>query len=242
MSQDTRDAGPQAFPSTHWTRLIGGAGSDPDADRAAFELLARRYFRPIAAYVRARGARDEDEAREATQEFFLWMLEGDFLARLDPSRGRFRGFVKRCLVNFLHDRRRSTGGIRRGGGQRFVALDGDEPLELPDPGERTPEQLLDDMWRRELLARAADETERELVAAGRGVVFAVFRDYFLGNEELDYAAVAQRHGISKTDVSNHLARAKQRYRAHLRSAVLETVGGDEDLRAELAWLFEEHAP
>jgi hypothetical protein len=40
------------------------------------------------------------------------------------------------------------------------------------------------------------------------------------------------------DVSNHLALAKNRYRAHLRSAVLETVGGDEELRAELAWLLE----
>ena len=40
-------------------------------------------------------------------------------------------------------------------------------------------------------------------------------------------------------VSNALAYAKKRYRAHLRQAVVETVHNDDELRAELAWLFEE---
>ena len=51
--------------------------------------------------------------------------------------------------------------------------------------------------------------------------------------------MAERHGISKVDVSNALAYAKRRYRAQLRAAVQETVQSDGDLRAELAWLFDE---
>ncbi len=241
MSQDTGAAGHRAFPSTHWSCLLSRDESGGEASREALERLAGSYFRPVAAYVRARWARDDDEAREATQEFFVWLLEGDLLARADPARGRFRGFVKRCLANFLRDRERARRAVKRGGEHRFVPLDGDEPLDLPDPSGRTPDEVLDDLWRRELFARAAAETERELVEAGREVVFAVFRDYFLAGDDLDHAAVAARHGLSRTDVSNHLARAKQRYRAHLRAAVLETVGGDEDLRAELAWLLGDDA-
>ena len=86
--------------------------------------------------------------------------------------------------------------------------------------------MLDDLWRRELLARAAADTERELVDSGRGVIFAVFRDYFLSEEELDYEAVAQRHGVTKIDVSNYLTYAKRRYRLQLKNVVLDTVRAD----------------
>lgn len=49
MSQDTRDAGPQAFPSTHWTRLTGGAGSDPEAERAGEDHPRRWRFEALVA-------------------------------------------------------------------------------------------------------------------------------------------------------------------------------------------------
>jgi len=241
VSQDADLRGTPAFPSTRWSELVAGPGQgDPDgaAARAAFEALAVRYWRPVAAYVRARGARDDDEARDATQDFFVWMLESGFLARLDRSRGTFRGFIKRTLKNFLHDLERKRRTVRRGGTRNLLPLSGAEgDLDLPDPAGRDPEALLDDVWRQELLARALDGLEAELAARGKQRTFRVFRDYFLSEEELDYAAVAARHDMTGVDVSNALAAAKKRFRAHLRACVLETVGGDEDLRAELAWLF-----
>ncbi len=99
--------------------------------------------------------------------------------------------------------------------------------------------LLDDLWRKQLLADATDGLERELRERGKGVTFDVFRDYLLGDSDLDSATVAERHGVSKTDVSNALAYAKKRFRAHLRTVVVDTVQNDDELRAELAWLFEE---
>lgn len=245
MGQDTDFGGAQAFPTTRWT-LLAGRDAGSEASRAAFEELARRYWRPIAAYVRARWERTDDGAREATQDFFLWMLERGFLDRADPGRGSFRGFVKRSLAHFLQDRARRSAALKRGGGARPASLtgvgDGGEPADEPaDPGQPGPEAALDAAWRSELLAQAADALEAELAARGRPAVFAVFRDYYLEDEELDYAALAERHGISTVDVSNHLMHAKRRYRALLRSTVLETVGSDEELRAELAWLFAERA-
>ena len=227
-----------AFPTTRWSRLLADPEAGSQVARDAFEALARRYWRPIAAYTRARFARTDDEARDAAQEFFLWMLESGFLAKADPRRGSFRGFVKRSLANFLHDRERGRRTEKRGGGRRLVPLDGDEAVpHPPDPGVG-PDELMDDLWRRELLAQATDALEAELRGKGKDVAFEVFRDFYLGDEELDYEAVADRHGLTRVDVSNQLQLAKKRYRAHLRSAVLETVQGDDDLRAELAWLFE----
>ena len=233
-----------SFPSTRWSLVLADPAAGSAGSRGAFEALARRYWRPTLAYVRARWAQNDEDARDATQEFFLWMLEGNFLAHADPSRGRFRGLVKKSLANFLHDLERKRRTLKRGGARRFQPLQDEqgEPWEPPDPAGRSPEDVLDDEWRRTLLAQAAEGLEAELSGAGKRVVFEVFRDYFLEEEDLDYAAVARRHGITTVDVSNHLTQAKRRYRAHLRAAVLETVQGDADLRAELSWLFEEKGP
>lgn len=228
------------FPSTCWSRLAAG---DEAAAGRALEVLAQAYWRPIAAFVRARWARTDDEARDATQEFFVWMLESGFLRRADPARGRFRGFVKTCLRNFLQDRERARRAWKRGGQHAVLSLDGagenDPTPEPADPRAGEPDEALDAAWRRELLARASEALEAELAGRGKPVVFAVFRDFYLADLDLDYAALAARHGITTVDVSNHLMLAKRRYRALLRSAVLETVGSDEELRAELAWLFAE---
>jgi RNA polymerase sigma-70 factor (ECF subfamily) len=228
----------QAFPTTRWSHILADPEAGSQGTRDALETLAQRYWRPIAAYARAKFASTDDEAREAAQDFFLWMMESGFLGKADPDRGSFRGFVKRSLVHFLHDRERRRRTEKRGGGRRFVPIDGDETVpHPPDPG-KGPEEHLDDLWRRELLAQATDALEAELRAKGKDVTFEVFRDFYLEDQELDYEAVGARHGITKVDVSNQLQHAKARFRAHVRSAVLETVGGDEDLRAELAWLFQ----
>lgn len=227
------------FPSTCWTDLLAGSATSEARARQAFETLSRRYLRPVAAYVRSRFAKSDEDAFDRAQDFFLWMLESGFLARAERGRGSFRGFVKRTLANFLHDSERRARTWKRGGTRRFVPLEGDgAPLELPDGGA-TPEDVLDRSWRRTLLTQAADALEAELAAKQKQRTFDVFRDYFLGEEDLDYAAVAARHGITTTDVSNALAFAKKRYRAHLKNAVADTVDGDDDLRAELSWLFEE---
>ena len=221
-----------AFPSTRWSRLLA-------AEREPLEELAAHYWRPVAAYVRARWARTDEDALDATQEFFAWIAGGELLQRADPARGRFRAFLKTALANFVRDLERARRTLRRGGDRAFVPLaaeDGSE-LELPDPRGRTPEEVLDEAWRAEVVGEALARLGRALAAEDKTVHYEVFRDFYLGEgETVDYASLARRHGISKVDVSNRLMLAKRRFRTELRRVVQETVGGDEDLRAELAWL------
>jgi RNA polymerase sigma-70 factor (ECF subfamily) len=225
------DGGNQAFPSTQWSRILThGAPRD-------LEALARTYWRPIQAYLSARLRLPDDLASDLTQEAFAWMLETRFFDRADPARGRFRGLLKKALARFALEHLRKQNAEKRGGGRVHEAIDA--VRHVADPRSETPDQVLDEAWRRELVERARARLEEELEAGGRRTYYLVFRDYFLddGEGDPDYAAVAARHGITKSDVSNWLDYAKRRYRALLRSLVIETVTDPDALREELVWLF-----
>jgi len=217
-----------AFPSTQWSRiLLPGGARDLDA-------LARAYWRPIRAWLAARLRCRDADADDLAQEAFAWILATDLFDKADPARGRFRAFLKRSLHNFAVDRVRRVQAQKRGGGATTASLD-DEPA---DPHARTPDQALDDAWRRELLATAQQRLRRELEDSGRATQWAVFRDHYLAaGDEPDHATLAARHGITRTDVSNWLDRAKRRYRALLRELVADTVTTPDELDAELRWLF-----
>lgn len=234
-----------SFPSTHWTSIR--AGEDPAARRQALENLARLYWRPIHAYLRTALGKNDEEAIDLTQDFFLWTIESAFLAKADPARGRFRAFLKTALRNYAARADERASALKRGGGTRFFGLaegeEGDELLALADGRARTPEEDLDDAWKAAVVRAAVERTRSQLEGDGRGVVFAVFRDWFLEDRgDLDHRAIADRHGISLVDVANHLARAKRAYGDHLRDLVRETVGSSADLEEELAWLAGGRAP
>jgi RNA polymerase sigma-70 factor (ECF subfamily) len=221
----------QAFPSTRWSRIL--AREEP----RDLEALARAYWGPIRAYLAQRLRLDEEAAEDLAQEAFAWMLETRIFDRADPERGRFRGLLKKALLRFALEHARKQDAEKRGGGRVHEAID--EERAPADQRSRTPDQALDDAWRRELLQRARDQLEAELFSSGRRDYFLVFRDYFLdeADDEPDHAALAARYGITRTDVSNWLDHAKRRYRALLRLLVLETVCDEESLRDELEWLF-----
>ncbi len=219
-----------AFPSTRWSRILA-----PDG-RRDLDALARAYQGPMRSYLAARLRCSGDDAEELVQEAFAWLLGSGLLDKADPARGRFRGFLKKALANFALEQLRKANAQKRGGGAVHAAfVDGDEPV---DPSGKTPDQVLDEAWRRELLQRAQVQLQRELEGGGRAVHWALFRDFFLAaGDEPDHAALAARHGITRVDVSNWLDHGKRRYRAILRQLVADTVTNDDELQDELRWLF-----
>ncbi len=219
----------QAFPSTRWSRILA-PGNERD-----LEGLARDYAGPIRAYLGACTGHGGDALDDLTQEAFAWMLSTGLFDKADPVRGSFRGFLKRALRNFaIEQHRRATARKRGGEAARASLQDVAEPV---DERGRSPEQVLDDAWRRELLQRAETRLRDELQGGPRATYYLLFRDYFLTDEPVDHATLAQRHGITKTDVANWLDHGKRRYRAILRELVTATVAGADDLHGELAWLF-----
>ena len=224
------------FPTTIWSEVRPRAGERS----AALEVLARRYQAPAEAFLRAALGLSAEEARELFQDFFVRVLEGDFLERADPARGRFRAFLKVALRRFWTDELRRRAASKRGGGEAPRALDAGG---VPEPAERDlsgPEAALDAAWRAALIDEAFERTRVALEGDGRALQFAVFRDFYLApGFAPDYRTLAERHGLTTTDVSNFLQRTKKVYREELRALVLDTVANAEDLGDELAWLVRE---
>jgi hypothetical protein len=219
-----------AFPSTRWSRILA-----PDGGRD-LQALALAYARPIRAWLAARLRLSAEAAEDIGQEAFAWLLQKELLAKADPARGRFRVFLKTALANFAIERARHAQAKKRGAGQVTQSLElGAEPI---DAAGRTPDQVLDDQWRAELLTMAQQRLQAELEAAGKPVHWALFRDRFLGEHEPpSHAELAARHAVTRIDVSNWLDHGKRRYRALLRELVADTVRDADELAEELRWLF-----
>ena len=132
--------------STQWTLVFQAHQGTPEQIAAAQLELMDRYAGAIHRYLLA-ALRDPEAADELNQEFALRFLRGDF-HRADPSRGRFRDFVKRALRNLMadHHRRRRT---------RPRPM-GDALPESVDPAADDSEfdRRFLASWRAEVLARA----------------------------------------------------------------------------------------
>src|SRR6185295_7333506 len=121
--QDTDILGNQiSFQNTSWD-LVRAA---PKVE--ALDALIRIYWKPLYFFVRQRGFGNE-EAKDIVQEFLASALQHSMIPRADPLRGRFRTFLLAALTNFLKDRRRSWGRLKRGGGHAPMSLD----LEMAEP-------------------------------------------------------------------------------------------------------------
>lgn len=125
--------------STQWTLVFEAHSDRSDAAAAAQEALLHRYAGAIHRYLLA-ALRDPEAAADLSQEFALRFLRGDF-HRADPSRGRFRDFLKRSLRNLMLNHLKRE---RR------------EPSPLvSEPGVTDSlDQQFTESWRKELLTRA----------------------------------------------------------------------------------------
>lgn len=84
--------------STVWSLIDRTRGKDDTTTAVA--LLVERYQAAAYRYLLA-ATRDPDAADELFQEFALRLVRGDF-GKADPSRGRFRDYVKSALINLVN--------------------------------------------------------------------------------------------------------------------------------------------
>src|SRR4051812_11868753 len=103
------------FPTTRWTLVVTGGDPQRTEARSALVALCESYWYPLYAYVRRRGY-PPDQAQDLTQEFFVRILDGRYLNRADPEKGRFRSFILTSLKFFLADEGDRQRAQKRGGG------------------------------------------------------------------------------------------------------------------------------
>src|SRR5688572_2196319 len=106
-----------AFPETVWSRFVSGTQA------VDLDGLFRFYWRPVYTFIRTASRSSVEDAKDLTQEFFGYLMEGDVLAAYRAERGRFRVFLKGVLRNFLSHDRRDRSRQKRGGGKVPFSLD-----------------------------------------------------------------------------------------------------------------------
>ena len=105
--------GHSQFPTTRWTLVLAAGDPGRKEARSALVDLCENYWYPLYAYFRRRGY-SADQAQDLTQGFFVCVLEGRYLDRADPEKGRFRSFILTSLKFFVADegdRDRARNGV-----------------------------------------------------------------------------------------------------------------------------------
>ena len=226
------------FPSTRRSVVAALAGDDETATAEAWDAIARGYWQPVYAYVRHRWRADHDDAQDLTQEFFARARDRSFFAGYDPARARFRTFLRVCLDRFVLRERESASRLKRGGGTTAISLDDElhrAGLEPADPSA-DPERDFEREWVRALLAGAVESLEFRMAERGRRVAFQVFAAYDLEGpdapERPSYESLARRHGISVTQVTNHLSAMRREFRREVLAHLRALTGSEAEFRAE----------
>lgn len=227
------------FHSTQWSVVLQ-ARRDSDTRRSALETLCASYWLPIYGYLRRRGNSPAD-AEDLTQGFFVYLLDGDFLDRPDPAKGRFRGYLVGALRHFLSEHFERTSAQKRGGRASFVdwsSLDAERELASLDQPESDPSALFERSWALTLLARALRQLEAEQATPARARQFAVLKPFLSTSPTPgDYDRAAQQLATTRTNIAVWVHRLNQRYGELVKLEVAATVNDPAEVRAEMQHLL-----
>ena len=232
------------LPATRHSIIAAVRSGDAGVRRDGFETLVAVYWKPVYKYLRLKWHASSDDAKDVTQEFFARAIEKGFFDTYDPSKSRFRTFLRLCLDRFMSNERKAAGRLKRGGGLVMVPLDFETAEgELRQRDVAVPNDLdeyFHQEWVRSLLALAVDDLRAEYEREGKTTQFHVWKRYDLDAtasvEAPTYAGVAREHDVSATDVTNYLAAARRAFRRLLLERLRATCA-DEEFESEARFLL-----
>ena len=227
-------AGPSDFPTTRWTLVITAADPKQKEARSALVSLCESYWYPLYAYIRRRGY-PADRAQDLTQEFFVRVLDGRYLDRADPEKGRFRAFILTSVKFFLADEADRNRAQKRGG-RNVLSLEissGEERYQRDPAHNETPERIFERRWALLMLDKVVDRLRAEFVQHGRLDDFNRLKGFLLDQAETQYGALAREMGTSEGALKVAVHRLRKRYRVLVRQEIAETVADPADVESEL---------
>lgn len=229
-----------AFQGTRWSVVVLARGTDAAAQKALSELC-RLYWYPLYAFVR-RSGHGHHEAEDLTQGFFQHIIEGDGLANVNQSKGRFRSFLLSSIKNFMANERERAGTLKRGGDQVLVSIDmkdADGRYECEPADESTPETIYQRQWAMTVLGSVLNTLGKEYERKGRKELFDVLQGHIAGGDRqsVSYAEVAKRLEISEGNLKILVHRMRRRFGEILRSEIAQTVESNSDVDGEIRHLM-----
>lgn len=228
--------GGSPFPETSLSLYQRVLSDGPAESRAALEEFFQRYWYPMYAFMRARGA-THDDASDLVQGFILSeLLEREQIKEWNPERGRLRTFLKVALDRFRLKEYRRESAKKRGGPKaethvsmdfewaegRYAntAIDHDSPDKIFEKewAEATINQVLS-----MLASRYSDKDKlkefqllcRNLSArAGDG-------------DHVKYSEIAAELGTTENNVKQKMITFRDQFKRAMESVVAETAAAGE---------------
>jgi RNA polymerase sigma-70 factor (ECF subfamily) len=229
--------GSPEFPTTRWTLVVAAGDPQRKESRSALVALCENYWYPLYAYLRRRGY-PADQAQDLTQDFFMRVLEGRYLDRADPEKGRFRSFLLTSLKFFVADERDRQRAHKRGGGS-VISLEfasGEERYQREPANDETPERIFERRWALAVLDRVVERLRNEFLQHGRAEHFERLKVFLLGQSDAPYAALAGAMNTSEGALKVAIHRLRKRYRELFRQEIADTVADPAEVEAELRFL------
>lgn len=226
------------FPATQQSIVLAVQSEDAQVRRRALNVLIAAYWKPVYKYIRLRWGKDNEEAKDLTQQFFIRLLEKDFLQSYNPSRARLRTFLRVCLDRFLGNTQAAEHRIKRGGDVDFLPLDFEtaegELRQLEPRSSEDVEEFFNREWTRSVFTNSLERLREECEANGKRVHFQLLELYDIeeGGKQLTYAQVAEKFGIKSSDVTNYLAYARREFRRIVLDSLREMTASEEEFRRE----------
>jgi len=227
------------FATTHWSVVLEAQGESPGA-QDALEKLCRTYWRPVYSFIRRQGVGIE-EAEDFTQGFFALLLERRDLDAVRREKGRLRSYLLTSVKHFLASEQRRAMAVKRGKGQRVVALDGlsaTERAEIEPADSFSADRLYERRWASTLMEQVLRRLKDEYRTAGNAALFDWLKQLLPDEPGApSRAEIATRLDMTENAIRQALYRFRQRYQVLLREEIGHTVAIVSDIEDELRHLI-----
>lgn len=219
--------------------MLASRGDSPES-QAALGDLCGAYYGAVFAFIR-RSGREDDAARELTQEFFARLLARQGLDTVEQGRGRFRSFLLGAVKHFLADMGDRAHAIKRGSGEAplplVVGTDTSPALEVPDATAPNPEREFDRKWALTVLDRALAALAREQADAGHATHFVTLKPWLTGDTgTVSQADAARALDMNEGAVKVAVHRLRRRFRELVKAEIAQTLSDPAQVKDELACL------
>jgi RNA polymerase sigma factor (sigma-70 family) len=234
-----RENGAVVFATTHWSVVLEAQGESPAA-QDALEKLCRTYWRPVYSFIRRQGVGIE-EAEDFTQGFFALLLERRDLDAVRKEKGRLRSYLLTSVKHFLASEQRRAMAVKRGKGQRVVALEGlsaAERTQIEPADSLSADRLYERRWAWTLMEQVLRRLKDEYSTAGNAALFDWLKQLLPDEPGApSRAEIAAQLGMTENALRQALHRFRHRYQVLLREEISHTVAIASDIEDELRHLI-----
>ncbi len=243
MTEDTGIGGAKSkFPTTRHSAILAARSNDSVERTRGMEVIIGAYWKPVYKYIRIQWRKSNEDAKDFTQAFFTRILEKEILENFDPTRAKFRTYLRTCLDGFLANEQKAAGRQKRGGDAIMLSLDYEsaegelKQVEIAD--SKNTEEYFEKEWVRGFFDFCLMELKKDLETKGKLLQFHLFERYHMeGVEGITYDVLASEVGISVSNVTNYLAAVRREFRKIVLDRLRQLTTTDEEFAREAKLLL-----